>query len=333
MKTPINDQQVVIDDCSKLGRLTRAHGHFAWACAMAMAFTAVPQGQAAPYNGFDVSNAIIATAQIRSGGPPRDGIPAIDRPQFVATGRVNYLRPDDLLVSVTMGDKTRAYPLRILVWHEIVNDQMAEQSFAVTYCPLCGTAMVFDRRINERTLTFGVSGLLYQSDMLMYDRQTESLWSQLAAQSVAGRQVKEKLVWLPSEHMTWAAWKEKHPQGEVLSLNTGYKRDYSGKAYAGYEEKPGTMFPVPTYRRDLATKEWVVGVIVEGVAKAYPLRRLPAGKTLRDQIKETALEITYEPASQQVVVRKGEGGEALPAVKVYWFAWQAFYPQTELWKP
>jgi len=293
---------------------------------------AAPQSRGS-FNGFKVSNATIPTSEILSGGPGRDGIPSIDKPKFVRPSAVNFMLPDDLVVSVTIGDKTRAYPLRILVWHEIVNDDLAGQSIAVTYCPLCGTAIVFNRQVGDRTLSFGVSGLLHNSDVLMYDRQTDSLWSQLAMKAVSGPQVNTELEWLASEHLTWAAWKDKYPQGEVLSTQTGSQRNYSGSAYASYEQSPDTMFPVPTYRNELPKKDWVVGVIVDGVARAYPLKSLPPGQAVRDEINSAALEITFHPVSQLAEVRRVESGELLPSVKVYWFAWQAFYPQTGLWQP
>lgn len=284
-------------------------------------------------NGFDIANAIILPEEILSGGPGRDGIPSIDKPKFVSSRPALFLHDDDLVVSVTIDGETHAYPLRVLIWREIVNDEIQKQPIAVTYCPLCGTAMVFRRRFGEETLSFGVSGLLYQSDVLMYDRQTKSLWSQLAMKAVAGPSVNTPLEWLPSEQMTWKAWKEKYPHGEVLSTETGAQRDYSSSAYASYEQSPDTMFPVPTYRAELPKKDWVVGVIVDGVARAYPLKSLPAGQTVRDQFNSSALEITFDPASQLAEVRRAESGEVLPSVKVYWFAWQAFYPKTELWKP
>ena len=284
------------------------------------------------FNGFNVSNATIPTSEILPGGPGRDGIPSIDKPKFVRPSSVNFMLPDDLVVSVTIGDKTRAYPLRILVWHEIVNDELAGHPIAVTYCPLCGTAMVLNRRVGSRVLSFGVSGLLYYSDVLMYDRQTDSLWSQLAMKAVSGPLVNKKLEWLVSEHLTWAAWKAKYPQGEVLSTQTGAQRNYSVSPYTGYEHNPDTMFPVPTTRTELPKKDWVVGVIVNGVTRAYPLKSLPPGQAVRDEINSTALEIIFQPGSQQVEVRRAENGELLPSVRVYWFAWQAFYPQTGLWQ-
>ena len=293
---------------------------------------AAPQSRGSA-NGFNVSNATIATSEILSGGPGRDGIPSIDKPKFVRPSAANFMLPEDLVVSVTVGDRTRAYPLRILVWHEIVNDDFAGQPIAVTYCPLCGTAMVFNREVGDRVLSFGVSGLLHNSDVLMYDRQTDSLWSQLARKAVSGPQVDTALEWLTSEHLTWAACKAKYPQGEVLSTQTGAQRNYSGSAYASYEQSPDTMFPVPTTRTELPKKDWVVGVIVDGVARAYPLKSLPPGQTVRDESNSAALEITFHPATQLAEVRRVESGEVLPSVKVYLFAWQAFYPETALWKP
>ncbi len=289
--------------------------------------------QRGSFNGFNVSNATIPTSEILSGGPGRDGIPSIDRPKFVRPNAANFMLPDDLVVSITIGHKTRAYPLRILVWHEIVNDELGGQPIAVTYCPLCGTAMVFDRRVGSHTLSFGVSGLLYHSDVLMYDRQTESLWSQLGTKAISGPLVNTELQWLPSEHLTWAAWKKKYPDGEVLSTHTGFSRNYAATPYAAYAQSPGTMFPVPIHRTELPKKEWIVGVLVDGKPRAYPLNRLPPDQPVRDQISSAALEITFHSVSQWVEVRRADSGELVPSVKVYWFAWQAFYPHTELWQP
>ncbi|RKX44635.1 MAG: hypothetical protein DRP64_06150 [Verrucomicrobia bacterium] len=284
------------------------------------------------YNGFDLSNATIPPDKVFSGGPPRDGIPSIDRPTFIPPNAADYMLDTDEVLSVTVGEETRAYPLRILVQHEIVNDEIAGQRIAVTYCPLCGTAMVFNRRVDGRTLDFGVSGLLYQSDVLMYDRQTDSLWSQLAMEAVAGPLVNTRLQWLPSQQLTWAAWKARYPQGKVLSTQTGFHRDYSGTAYARYKQSPDSMFPVPLHRAELPKKEWVIGVLVDGVACAYPVQELVKRQQLLDKVNDIALEISYDVGRQQVEVIECASGKGLPAVKVYWFAWQAFYPETKLWQ-
>jgi hypothetical protein len=285
------------------------------------------------FNGFDVSNAIIPPSKILSGGQPRDGIPAIDRPKFISPARVNFLQPNDLVVSVTIQGETRAYPLRILVWHEIANDTIAGVPVAVTYCPLCGTAMVFNRNVNGSVLSFGVSGLLYESDVLMYDRQTDSLWSQLGMRAVSGRLAQTPLEWLASEHLTWAAWKQKYPEGKVLSTDTGHRRNYAALPYRGYEQSPGTMFPVSRHREDLPQKEWVLGVIINDEAKAYRLDALPPNQTIQDSVGAVPIGVIYDPATRHPRVFDLNTGEPIPYVQAYWFAWQAFYPQTSLWKP
>lgn len=282
------------------------------------------------YQGFDISNVTIPLADIRVGGPPRDGIPSIDRPRFVDPRRAGFLRPDDLVVSVTAEGETKAYPLRILVWHEIVNDSIAGHPLAITYCPLCGTAMVFDRRQGDRVLTFGVSGLLYHSDVLMYDRETETLWSQLGTRAIAGPLVDQSLTWVASEHMTWKAWKDQYPNGRVLSTDTGHKRDYTRSPYSGYEGHSEVMFPVPENRSELPRKEWVVGIVLKGLASAYPIRVLEQRSMLEDTVAGVRIQVHYDPESQSVKVVETGSKEAMPFVKAYWFAWQAFYPETRL---
>jgi len=284
-------------------------------------------------NGFDLSNATIPVDEILSGGPPRDGIPSIDNPKFVAQAKMEGLmEPQDRLISMSIGGTTRAYPLRILVWHEIVNDRFGDKPVAVTYCPLCGTGMVFSREVAGRTLEFGVSGLLYQSDVLMYDRQTESLWSQLKMEAVSGPMVGEKLEWLPAGHTTWQAWKAANPQARVLADETGFRRDYDRDPYAGYAGRPGTVFPVATYREELPRKAWVAGIRVDGTAKAYPRDALAREESFQDEVAGQNLELSYEPQSETLRIRNVNTGEAVPFVWSFWFAWQAFYPETRLWK-
>jgi len=146
--------------------------------------------------------------------------------------------------------------------------------------------------------------------------------------TVSGPLVNTRLQWLPSEQLTWAAWKTKYPQGKVLSTKTGFARTYSGNAYARYKQSPVAMFPVPSHRTELSPKEWVVGVLVDGEARAYPVRDLAENKMVLDP----PLKITYDPGSQLAEVRNSASGDIWPLVKVYWFAWQAFYPDTELWR-
>jgi hypothetical protein len=280
----------------------------------------IPTLASGQFNGFDVSNATVPRTEIRSGGPPRDGIPALLKPKFVKAGEATFLRDEDIVMGFARGGEARAYPIRILNWHELVNDTVGGQKIVVSYCPLCGTGMVFDR--GDRT--FGVSGLLYQSDVLMYDHQTESLWSQLKMEAIAGSSVGQKLKWLPSAQMTWKAWREKHPGTLVLSTDTGHRRDYDRDPYAGYERDERTIFPVPAHNKSLPNKELVAGILVDGQPRAYPLSRLPA------ELTDGSLRIRYDAAPRSVTVTDADGKE-LPVVIAYWFAWQAFYPHTEVY--
>lgn len=283
-------------------------------------------------NGFVVSNSSIDKDDIMFGGPPRDGIPSIDSPDFIPISRVDYLRDKDIILSVKRSGEVRGYPTRIIVWHEIVNDVIGGDSIVVTYCPLCGTGMVFDRNVDGKVRTFGVSGLLYQSDVLMYDRETESLWSQLAMKGVSGPAVDKKLTWIPSEHLTWKAWREKYPNGKVLSINTGYSRNYAGEAYATYFASDAVMFPVPQTRKELSNKTKVIGVFLNGKAKAYPLNDLPSGKIIKENVGGKEIMVSYD-AEKQFPQVTDANGKHMTSVVVFWFAWQAFYPDTGLWRP
>lgn len=281
------------------------------------------------YNNFDVSNATIPKEAIRKGGPPRDGIPAILEPQFEVASDATWMREGDVIIGVEDNGVAKAYPLRILVWHELVNDELNGKSVLITYCPLCGTAMVFGRSIGGQDLTFGVSGLLFQSDVLMYDHQTESLWSQLEMSAVSGPMVETPLTWLQSHQMTWAKWKQQHPETLVLSRETGHRRDYSGDPYEGYSKTQQVMFPVPKLRDELARKEWVLGVIVDGTPKAYSIADLKSEKSVIDEVNGAQLRIDWDEEGDHANVRAGD--ETLPSVRVFWFAWQAFYPDTLLY--
>jgi hypothetical protein len=283
------------------------------------------------WNGLDLSKATIPVDQIIQGAP-RDSIPAIMNPRFISAHTANYLRNDDIVLGVVLGETAKAYPLKIMVRHEIVNDRIDDRPFAVTYCPLCGTGMVFSARVGPSVLTFGVSGLLYNSDVLMYDHQTGSLWSQLKMQAVSGRQSGRRLDWLASTQMTWAAWKSRYPNSLVLSADTGYAMNYHVWPYAGYDSQPGPMFPVTVNKPVLPEKEWVAGIVVNGAAKAYTLRALAKFGTpyVADRVGNRNVLVGFDPVAQEVQALDADSGAPIPSVRVYWFAWQAFHPRTEL---
>jgi len=283
-------------------------------------------------NGFDLSGSLIDINQIFQGGPPRDGIPSLSNPEFIPVYEVDYLHDDDIVIGLVRGNKARAYPTRILIWHEIVNDIIEGDHVTITYCPLCGTSMVFDSNAGGKIRDFGVSGLLYQSDVLMYDRETESLWSQLEMKAVSGREAGKKLTWLSSEYMSWKSWREKYPAGEVLSTDTGYNRNYGGNAYAGYFASDRTMFPVPVFRDELENKDKIIGIIINDRAKAFPLDSFKNSSFINESVGDTSIRIAYDISRKYPVVLDSKGRN-IPFVVSFWFAWQAFYPDTELWIP
>ena len=190
-------------------------------------------------NGFDLNGSLVPMQEVLAGGPPRDGIPAIDRPNFLSGNKANELNSRDRVLGVSRNGVSKAYPIAILNWHEIVNDQFGSEAIVVSFCPLCGSGVAFTATARGRTLHFGVSGLLYNSDVLLYDRETESLWSQLQGQAITGPLKGAPLKQIAMAHTSWGDWLKRHPDTLLLSRNTGFKRDYERDPYAGYIDSKG----------------------------------------------------------------------------------------------
>lgn len=281
-------------------------------------------------NGFDLGNAQIPIAAIERGGPPRDGIPALDAPRFTAVAQTHWLKPQDRVLGIHHNGVARAYPVAILNWHEIVNDRIGGKPVAVTYCPLCGSGVAFSAHLEERDLHFGVSGLLYNSDVLLYDRETESLWSQILGKAISGKLAGAALERIPLLHTTWQDWRDRFPQGEVLSTETGFRRDYSRNPYQGYEGSRRIWFSVSGQDERLHPKAWVIGVEIEGAFKAYPFDELAlTNGEVSDTLGGEAITLHYDSAHRSAWVTDAQG-KTIAAVTAYWFAWQAFHPDTAL---
>jgi len=291
--------------------------------------------QAKTMNGFDLSGGLLPMDEIFQGGPPRDGIPAIDNPQFVTAAQMQELgelEPSDLVLGVSVNGIHKAYPIRILNWHEIVNDNFAEQPVVITFCPLCGSGMAFEAQLDGIDLDFGVSGLLYNSDVLLFDRQTQSLWSQIEKQSVTGNYQSRQLVDLAVQNTTWQRWREQYPDTQVLSFDTGYRRSYRRDPYAGYENSANTFFPVKFRAMGLHPKEKVLGLEHQGLAKAWPLVELAKAKLpLLDNIGDMQVMVHYDESSHTGHITDLQG-QLLPAVSLFWFAWAAFHDDTLLYR-
>jgi len=285
---------------------------------------------AGPKNGFDVSNASIPVDEILGGGPPKDGIPALSDPQLIDALDATYLQPNDRILGVEIDGVSRAYPISILNWHEIVNDQINGQQFAVTFCPLCGTGVAFSSNVGGKVTEFGVSGLLYNSDVLLYDRNTESLWSQIMGEAVAGKLLGEKLKPIPINHTTWRDWLAQHPDTKVLSTETGYSRDYARNPYQGYEQSRQLFFDVNNKAPEIYhPKEQVIGLEINGVYKAYPFVELEkqGQPQFTDTINGISVTIDWDSTNQSVILSNSEGVE-IAGIQGFWFAWFAFHPDT-----
>jgi len=215
---------------------------------------------------------VVDTDEIISGGPPPDGIPPIDEPRFLPAGDVDFLDDREPVLALEIDGDARAYPIQVMIWHEIVNDTVGEVPVSVTYCPLCNTAVAVDRRVGERVLSFGTSGSLYRSALVMYDRQTESLWSHFNSLAIAGALTGTELENFPVATIGWGDWREAHPDGLVLSRDTGVDRDYGSNPYPGYDDvdSPPFLFEGEVDDR-LAAKTRVVGLGLDTTPTAIRL--------------------------------------------------------------
>jgi len=232
----------------------------------------------------DFSKHTVAMDEIDSGGPPKDGIPAIDHPRFITPAAAqSWLDPREPVIVFERGGDARAYPLQILMFHEIVNDTVGGQPVTVTFCPLCNASIVFDRLVGGVMLDFGTTGKLRKSDLVMYDRQSESWWQQFTGKGIVGRYAGTTLVQLPSTIAPFSEFVSAYPKGQVLSRETGFARSYGRNPYRGYDrfgDKP-FLFNDPVDPR-LPAMERVLGVMRDGKIRIYPFAALAVMPVIND---------------------------------------------------
>lgn len=311
---------------------------------------------------------------IRSGGPPKDGIPSIDEPVLVTARDARFLSDDDVVFGIVREGEARAYPQLVLVWHEIVNDEFDDGPLSVTYCPLTGSTVAFRGTApNGEPLTFGTSGDLVNSNLLMYDRQTDSRWPQILGQAILGPSRGRRLEEIPLDWTTWDRWRRAHPDTLVLSTKTGHLRTYGRDPYGsytplgGYYEGADLFFPVMHEDGRLPKKEVVIGVkagrglvavrksllrqrrVVAATAGGKPvvvLHDVSLDEGRAFHARAEGEELRFEPtgkgrftagdSSWDAFGRALSGplaGTRLPRLASYdvmWFAWAAFFPDTEL---
>ena len=243
---------------------------------------------------------LIDLDDLLSGGPPPDGIPALDDPKFDTASEVDWLEDDEPLLSLTLGGETRGYPLRVMTWHEIANDTVGDVPVTVTYCPLCNSGVAFERTVDGEATTFGVSGLLYADNLVMFDRATESLWPQLTGVASVGPRTGVELESIPLGTVGWDQFREAHPDALVLNRDTGFERDYGRNPYPGYDE-PGSQlyFPLPGDPDEaddrLGSKTRIIGLGAAADALAITRARVADVGVVEVEVDGTPVTVWHVP--------------------------------------
>ena len=280
----------------------------------------------------DGTKYIVNPKKIRGGGPPKDGIPSIDNPKFVTVSEANeWIQDNELVLAIEYNGIERVYPLQILVFHEIVNDIIGGDPILITYCPLCGSGIAYRGEINGERVEFGTSGKLYNSNLVMYDRKTDSYWSQIDGISIVGELTGMKLEQISIDTVVWRDWKDFHPDAEVLSQKTGFRRSYGTDPYGSYYEDSFLIFPVENEdSSSVHPKTVVFGIEVNGKFKAYKESDLIAESEIIDNFNGVDLIITREEDGVVKIFRE-DTNEEIVKERDFWFAWYAFHPETELY--
>ena len=308
---------------------------------------------------------LVPLDKIKGGGPPKDGIPSIDDPIFADVNNSQFVADSDTVIGLEINGEAKAYPLFILVWHEIVNDDVGGVPVSVTYCPLCYTNQVFERIIDGNVVEFGTSGKLYNSNLLMYDRYTESYWSQALGMAVKGELTGYQLNLIPFDVITWGDWKMLHPETLVLTTDTGHIRSYATDPYGNYYTEPRIMFPVDNHDDRLHPKEIILGFSQDGVYKAYKQNDVESKKIINDSIDNNPIMLVslfsqnsrafertlngeileFEILDNKIIdtstnsewnydglstsgMFEGEQLKRIPIEPGFWFEWVAFHPDT-----
>jgi hypothetical protein len=247
----------------------------------------------------DFSRSIISYSEVLSGGPPKDGIPAVDEPSFATVEQADdWLADTEAVLVVTNGDLSHVYPIQILMWHEIVNDTIGDLPVSVTYCPLCNSSLAFRREFDGQILDFGTSGRLRFSNMLIYDRQSETWWQQAEGQGVIGKYAGRFLDQVPALMLPWETVRERYPKARVVSRETGHSRPYGSNPYTGYDESAFPfLFQGPEINGDNSPMTRVVAISHNGESKGYPYPNLQEEVVVNDRLAEEPVVIIWQPGT------------------------------------
>jgi hypothetical protein len=310
----------------------------AWALTLTLLFAGTALAQRtfdvdilAEIFGFDESTKkTVELSALQQGCPARDCIPSIDAPQYLSAAEA-ILADDDIVVTLSYEGEYRAYPTRILDHHEIVNDTIAGTPLAITWCPLCGSAVGIHRQIGDQVTEFGVSGVLYNSDLVLYDRATKTLWDQIEAKGIVGPMTGEQLRLIPVSMTQWARWRQAHPDTLVLSTDTGFEEDYSTDHYADYRDSTRLYMPVSNSDDRIHPKTVVYGFELESGSIAFDAALLDDSSSYSYKMNGETWEL--RSGDDGAVTLQSDDQESIYApIRLFWFAWYTFHPQTELIK-
>jgi hypothetical protein len=269
----------------------------------------------------DFTRHTVSYREIRSGGPPKDGIPAIDNPQFIDVAAADeWLQPVEPVILVEIEGVAKAYPLQVLMWHEIVNDTVGEVPVAVTFCPLCNTAIAFDRRFGDEVLDFGTTGMLRYSNLVMYDRQSESWWQQADGKAIAGLYAGSRLNFLPAPIIGWEEFQATYPDGQVLSRDTGHNRNYGRNPYVGYDDINSApfLYDGPAIPDALPATARVLTVDLNDEAAAYPYATLQEIGAANDTVGNTPIVVLWQAGTASALDDSAvAGGHDVGAAAAY----------------
>ncbi|MBI2451731.1 DUF3179 domain-containing protein [Candidatus Pacearchaeota archaeon] len=291
----------------------------------------------------DGTKYLVDPSKIGSGGPPKGGI-GVDRGipalaekniKFVSVEEADeWIEDNELVLALNYKGVERVYPLQILVWHEIANDNVAGDPILITYCPLCGSGIAYERKIEingEKIETrFGTSGKLYNSNLVMYDEETDTYWQQIDGKAIIGELTGQELKEISIDTVVWRDWKSSHKNSEVLSQETGFSRQYGRDPYGNYYEDSFLIFDVENRDDRIHPKTVVLGIEIEGNYKAYREDDLIKEKVIEDEID--GVRIRIERGNDGIVkIENIETEEEIVKERDFWFAWYAFHPETELY--
>ncbi len=312
---------------------------------------------------------LIPVSEIRDGGPGKDGIPSIDAPNFVAAVDASFLNDNDLVIGIVKNNEAKAYPHIVMDWHEVTNDNIGDDFFSLNYCPLTGTAFAWESKTNGVRSTFGVSGLLYDANLIMYDRNTDSNWSQFRLECVNGQLIGDKPTLLNVVETDWKTWKSLYPETKVLNTQTGFSRTYGTSPYGDYSTNNNRfIFRPAIINSALPNKDRVYAILDNGISKVYQFSDFNNGKAIKETFNGknylivgneniiNAFELTseylnstftYELNESEGSIFKDDTGntwsifgkaisstqtlQASKSVVSYWFAIAAFYPDPEIY--